>query len=75
MCNELGISREDIERWTKEAVAHSVEKLVGQMNIQEMVDRKTKELVEGNNWNGSKLREEISKAVAANIVNKIKLSV
>lgn len=37
MTNELGITRGDIEAWTKEAVAGEVQKLVGHINIPKMV--------------------------------------
>lgn len=39
MVNELGITRDDIEAWTKEAVAVQVGKLVGQMNLDAIAKR------------------------------------
>jgi hypothetical protein len=39
MVNELEITREDIERWTKDAVAEEVKKISGQMDIHGMIER------------------------------------
>ncbi|MDR2095749.1 MAG: hypothetical protein LBP76_09570 [Treponema sp.] len=39
MVNELGISREDIMLWTKEAVADEVKKIIGQFDIRGKVER------------------------------------
>ena len=37
MANDLGIGREDIETWAKEAVAEQVKKLVGQIPLERLV--------------------------------------
>lgn len=39
MVNELGVTREDIETWTKESIRIQVEKLVGQLNIEDVAYR------------------------------------
>jgi hydrogenase maturation factor HypE len=39
MVNELGISREDIMLWTKEAVADEVKKIIGQFDMRQKIDR------------------------------------
>lgn len=39
MVNELGIGRDDIQAWTKEAIAVEVAKIVGQINVEGMVQR------------------------------------
>lgn len=36
MTNELGITRQDIEAWTKQSVATEVAKKIGQLNIEGM---------------------------------------
>jgi len=33
MVNELGITRQDIEAWTKQSVANEVSKVIGKINI------------------------------------------
>jgi hypothetical protein len=45
MVNELGITRADIEEWTQKAVAIKVEKIVGQINMEKLVQNKVAELV------------------------------
>jgi predicted transcriptional regulator len=42
MANELGITKEEIKEWAKEAVEESVKKLMGQMNISGLIDQKIK---------------------------------
>lgn len=37
MANELGITKEEIERWTKEAVANEIKNKLGQLNFEGIV--------------------------------------
>ena len=39
MYNELGITRDDVMLWTKEAISERVEKLVGQISIDDVVSK------------------------------------
>jgi hypothetical protein len=43
--DELGITRQDIEAWTKQAVATEVEKFVGQINVDSEVSRAVRRAV------------------------------
>ena len=70
MVNELGITRQDIEAWTKQSVAFEIEKILGQIDFEGIVTNtikeKVKQEVEGtNSWNrdARKLREAIAKEV------------
>lgn len=45
MANELGITRDDIEAWTKEAVALQVGKLVGQINLSRIAEHEVEKQV------------------------------
>lgn len=72
MCNELGITRADIEAWTKEATASEVIKRLDQLNIPAIVSSKVNELVRsslGSNFNST----AISKDIAAELVKQIKV--
>ncbi len=71
MTNELGITRNDIEAWTKEAVATEVLKKFGQMNIEEMLTRAiNKEITSKLGWNYSSVPTVVKDAVKA-AVNEI----
>lgn len=39
MVNELGISKDELMKWTKESVAEEVKKLFGQMNVDELIKK------------------------------------
>ncbi|MCC7112136.1 MAG: hypothetical protein IT382_22775 [Deltaproteobacteria bacterium] len=39
MVNELGVTKEDIRQWTVDAIAEQVKGIVGQINIEKIVDR------------------------------------
>ena len=50
MVNELGITRDDIEQWTKEAVEAEVRRIIGQMDAESRVAvLATRQLVNDNN--------------------------
>lgn len=66
MVNELGIGREDIERWTKEAIAENIKRLVGQMNIEGMV----RQLI-NQNCNVYAIRQNVADALAKEIASKL----
>lgn len=75
MVNELGISRDDIEAWTKEAVAAEVQKLVGQMNLTKMAESAIRDAIHKNNNHlsvGSDLTRRIGEIVAKQIVVTVK---
>ncbi len=63
MCNELGITKVDIEAWTKEAVADRVQKVLNGIDIEDMVRQRIERAVTGNSWT-SELRSDLKKQVA-----------
>lgn len=78
MVNELGITRVDIEAWTKETVAREVAKLVGQLNIAGMVSREVDSQVKSGIFKSSYSRELsedvrtlVRQAIAAEIEGRI----
>ena len=72
MTNELGITRQDIEAWTKQSVATEVEKLIGQINVQELVessiDKAAHFAIQGGRYGGGQnLRDELAKLLSQRI--------
>lgn len=74
MCNELGITRQDIEAWTKQAVANEVEKKLGQINVQaiasDAIQKAAREAVGTRDFHssgGNNLREALARELAKKI--------
>lgn len=73
MVNELGITRQDIEAWTKQSVANEVEKLVGQMNLELLVKQTLERYVNMHIYESKQiLRDSIAKELANNFVIGVK---
>jgi hypothetical protein len=76
MTNELGVTRADIEKWTKESVAVEVNKKLGQLNIDDMVKSTIKLSVQnclsGYSYNTSGLRDSIAKELVAKLSVTVK---
>lgn len=74
MCNELGITRQDIEEWTKQSVANEVAKKLGQINVDEMVRssilKATKDAMTGYSTTG--IKEALAKELASQITLQVK---
>lgn len=73
MTNELGITRADIEAWTKESVAVEVNKKLGQINIDDLVktaiSKYSREALGISSYSGSSsLRTEIAEKLAKQLV-------
>lgn len=75
MVNELGITRQDIEAWTKQSVANEVQKLVGGINIDEIVNQSARAHVNnalGNTYSsGSALVNALATKLAKNLTIKV----
>jgi hypothetical protein len=72
MCNELGITRQDIEAWTKQSVANEVEKKLGQINIGKLVEaainNQAHQVLNGGYYgSGDQLRNAVAKQLAEKI--------
>jgi len=70
MCNELGITRNDIEKWTKEAVATETNKKLEQLNIPGIVRDKVSEAVRaslGSSYNSTALSKDIASELAKSL--------
>ena len=63
MTNELKVTRDDIEVWTKEAVRQEVQKLVGQIPIEKLATAAVRD------WTfKTELRKEIGKLLAERLI-------
>lgn len=71
MCNELGISKDDIKRWTMDSVAETVRGLIGQINIDSIVENEARKAIKVQYGGGS---PELIKAVADILSKKIALN-
>jgi hypothetical protein len=72
MCNELGITRADIEAWTKEATAVEVNKKLGQINIPKLVSEKIANEVRSS-LGASYSSTALSKDIAAELAKSLKV--
>lgn len=81
MCNELAITRHDIEAWTKEAVATEVHKLVSGQDMKALaasaVQSAVRQVVVGSSYSGptAEMRKLIEKTLMAELVGKISVTV
>lgn len=66
MSNELQITRDDIERWTKETITTQVEKRLREINIEDIVKEVAKIKVYVS-------REEVAERMAKRLVENIKI--
>lgn len=63
MVNELQITREDIEQWTKESVEKTVKGLVGQMNVSAQIQHVLSEAVR-RSYDKATLHQALAQAIA-----------
>ena len=76
MVNELGITKQDIETWTKESVAVEVVKLVGQFNVEDMVRDAIKSCANtAINGKGFQSGRELRETLALELAKKITISI
>ena len=71
MANDLGIGRDDIKEWTMLAVQKEAEKIVGQINIQELVDTV---ISNATNPHSRTMQEAAGKELATQIMKKVKIN-
>ncbi len=75
MTNELGVTRADIEKWTKESVAVEVNKQLGQINLVEMTRNAVTSIVTRSFGQGySSDVGAIRKEIAEQIIKKISVT-
>jgi hypothetical protein len=70
MHNDLGISREDIKRWTKEAVEAHATTICNEINVEGIAERSIK-----NHFLNYERVNQIKKEISKEIANRISLSI
>jgi hypothetical protein len=77
MTNELGISRSDIEAWTKEAVSTEVNKRLNGIDFEAVVQREVKFTARESIFGSyrSTGSSELRKAIAAELADQITVSI
>ncbi|MGL4232715.1 MAG: hypothetical protein ACRCWJ_15225 [Casimicrobium sp.] len=81
MCNELNITRYDIETWTKEAVAKEVHKLVSGADMKKLAEdavrASVRQVVIGSSFSGpsTEIKKVIEKAMYEQIVGRVSITV
>lgn len=79
MVNEIGITRQDIEAWTKQSVANEIQKVLGGVDIEKTVQDKIHTLVNnairgtsiGYGNGASEMRKAIASEIAQELMAKI----
>jgi len=77
MVNELGITRQDIEAWTKQSTANEIEKILSGLDVKEMVSGAIKRCAydavnSGGYGRGVELRNALAKEIADKMLLEIK---
>jgi hypothetical protein len=77
MVNELGIGKDDIKEWTKQAVTETVEKVLRGMDMKEFIMEQAKRLLKdefGHEWDRKRIiMESVSKVLSEQINVSISL--
>lgn len=74
MTNELGIGRDDIKAWTQEAMTKEVQRLIGQMNITNLVESTIRTAIRGSSYStqmSDDMKRLVREAIAEEIAGKI----
>lgn len=74
MTNELRITRDDIEEWTKSAIRDQVSKLIGQINVDEIVRYTVREKLTSSRGSPGVFEKALNQAMADAIIGKIEVS-
>lgn len=80
MFNELGVTRDDVRQWAKEAVLEAAERRARSVDVERIVDRaidaKVRAIIEPRYGQPSRVvQDQIRKAVADIIADRLKISV
>lgn len=76
MVNELGISREDIIEWTKEAIKEEVKKIVAKSYCDIDVPQTIRDAIYSNEiWNGRGLSERVTEQIIREFLNSTEIKI
>lgn len=79
MFNELGITKDDIRQWAKEAAFEAAERQARSVNVEEIVDKKIADMVRkviqpSYGQPSREMKQQIQKALAETIAKRITIS-
>jgi hypothetical protein len=72
MVNELGIGRDDIEEWAKQAVAETVDKIVRQKTWDDLIETKVKARFRDIYTTERAVQEAIAKVIERRLILDVK---
>jgi hypothetical protein len=72
MVNELGISKDDIEEWAKQAVAETVEKIVRQKNWDDLIEGKVKDQFRDTYTTQRAIKDAIAEVIERRLILDVK---
>jgi hypothetical protein len=72
MVNELGIGKDDIEEWTKQAVAEAVDKIVRQKKWDDVIEQKVKAQFRDTYTTDRAIQEAIAKVIQRRLILDVK---
>jgi hypothetical protein len=72
MVNELGIGKDDIEEWTKQAVTESVDKIVRQKKWDDLIEEKVKAQVRDTYTTNRAIQEAIASVIERRLILDVK---
>ena len=77
--NELGITKDDIRCWVKEAVSEEARKLLdqtfGHYKVEEIMEQTLYKTIADRNWDRNTFKREVSRMTAEILVEKISLKI
>lgn len=75
MHNELGITKDDIRLWTKEAVYEVATKYVEEQFSERSLDERIAKLLGSSYWGKDRLHPDIIQVVAKELLNRLDISI
>jgi hypothetical protein len=72
MVNELGIGRDDIEEWTKQAVAETVDKIVRQKKWDDFIETKVQAQFKDTYTTNRAIQEAIASVIQRRLILDVK---
>ncbi|MDR1218674.1 MAG: hypothetical protein LBK73_03580 [Treponema sp.] len=73
MVNELGIGKDDIEEWAKQAVAETVEKIVRQKNWDDLIEEKVKAQFRDTYTTQRAIKDAIAEVIERRLILDVKI--
>jgi hypothetical protein len=72
MVNELGIGKDDIEEWTKQAVAETVDKIIRQKKWDDLIEKKVEAQFRDTYATNRAIQEAIASVIQRRLILDVK---